>query len=79
MARKIFKMCDSLVISLPEDVVVQLGLQEGDEVFVSADATGGRLIARPKHFPIAEIDHKFAKQLEEFIEKYGPALEALSK
>lgn len=79
MVRKIFKMGDSLVVSLPEDVVARLGLQEGSEVSVSVDVAGGRLIVKPKHSAIAKIEHTFAKQLDEFIEKYGPALEALSK
>lgn len=76
---KIFKMGDSLVISFPEDVVAQLGLHEGDEVFVSVDDAGGRLIIKPKNAAIVKIDPTFAKQLDEFVEKYGLALQALSK
>ncbi len=79
MVRKIFKMGDSLVISLPDNVVAQLGLQEGDEVSVSVDDAGGRLIVKPKNAAIAEIDPTFAKQLNEFVEKYGSALKTLSK
>ena len=77
--QNIFKMGDSLVISLPEEVVAQLSWQEGDEVSFSVDATGGRLIVKPTHSAITEIDQTFAKQIDEFVEKYGSALEALAK
>jgi putative addiction module antidote len=79
MVRKIFKMDNSLSISLPKDMVAQLGWQGGDEVSVSIDAAGEGLIVKPEHSAIAEIDSRFANQIDEFVEKYGPALEALSK
>lgn len=79
MVSKVFKTGDSLAIPLPEEVVARLGLQEGEEVSVSLDDVSGRLIVKPKHSVIAGIDRTFAKQLDEFIEKYGPALEGLAK
>jgi len=79
LVSKVFKEGNSLVVSLPEEVVAQLGLREGDEVSVSIDDAGGRLIVKPKHSGVLEIDQTLADQLDEFIEKYGPALEALSK
>ncbi len=78
MVRKIFKIGDSLVISLPEDVIEQLGLHEGSEVSVSVEAAEGRLIIELNRSAVADIDPAFARQLDEFIEQYGPALEALA-
>ncbi|GJM43071.1 MAG: hypothetical protein DHS20C20_33530 [Ardenticatenaceae bacterium] len=79
MVRKIFKTGNSLVISLPKDSMAQLGLQEGSEVSVTVDAEEGRLIIEPSQTAIVDIDPAFAKQLDEFIEQYRPALEALAK
>ena len=79
MVRKIFKTGNSLVISLPKDSIEQLGLQEGSEVSVTLEAEEGRLIIEPNRPAIADIDPTFAKQLDDFIEQYRPALEALAK
>ncbi len=79
MVSKIFKIGNSLVISLPEDVIEQLGLHEGSEVSVSVEAAEGRLSIELNHPAVADIEPTFARQLDEFIKQYGPALEALSK
>lgn len=79
LVSKIFKIGDSLVISLPEDVIEQLGLHEGSEVSVSVEAAEGRLIIELNRPAVADIDPAFARQLDEFIKQYGPALEALAK
>ena len=79
MVRKIFRTGNSLVISLLKDSIEQLGLQEGSEVSVTFEAEEGRLIIEPNRTAIADIDLAFAKQLDEFIEQYRPALEALAK
>ncbi|MCP4422485.1 MAG: AbrB/MazE/SpoVT family DNA-binding domain-containing protein [Chloroflexi bacterium] len=79
MVRKIFKTGNSLVISLPKDSIKQLGLREGSEVSVTVEAEEGRLIVEPMKQQIVEIDPAFAQQVNEFIEQYRPALEALAK
>ena len=79
MIRKIFKTGNSLVISLPKESIKQLGLQEGSEVSVVLESEEGRLIIEPAKQQLVEIDPDFAQQLNEFIEQYRPALEALAK
>lgn len=79
MVRKIFKTGNSLVISLPKDSIEQLGLHEGSEVSVTVEVEAGRLIIEPQKQPIVDIDPAFAQQLNDFIEHYRPALEALAK
>ena len=79
MVRKIFKTGNSLVVSLPKESIRQLGLQEGSEVSVTVEAEEGRLIVKPMKEQIAAIDPAFAQQVNEFIEQYRPALEALAK
>ena len=79
MERKIFKTGNSLVISLPRESLLNLGLQEGSEVQVTVDEESGRIIIEPLRASLADIDPSFARQLDDFIDRYRPALEALSK
>jgi len=79
MVRKIFKTGNSLVVSLPKESIELLGLHEGSEVSVAIDQDEGRIIIEPAGPPLADIQPEFAQQLNEFIELYRPALEALAK
>jgi len=79
MVRKIFKTGNSFVISLPRESLQLLGLQEGSEVNVAVNQDEGRIIIERVQPPLAEIDAQFAQQLNDFIEEYRPALEALAK
>lgn len=47
MARKIVKTGSSLAVTLPKDIVDQLGLKKGDEVEVSAHPVNGTIVVRP--------------------------------
>ena len=80
MLRKLFKTGNSIVVSLPKDVIEPLGVSEGTDVSVELDRENRQIIIRPAEQPIAgSIDEAFAQQLAEFIEEYRPALEALAK
>lgn len=79
MERKIFRTGNSLVISLPREALQRLGLEEGSEVNVVLDESKGRIVIEPSRSALAEIDPVFAQQLDDFIEQYRPALEALAK
>jgi putative addiction module antidote len=79
MIRKVFKTGNSLVISLPKESLLLLGLQEGSEVNVAVDQDEGRIIIEQASTPLVDIDAAFAQQLNDFIEQYRPALEALAK
>ena len=79
MVRKIFKTGNSFVISLPRESLQILGLQEGSEVNVAVDQDEGRIIIERAQPNLADIDPTFAQQLNDFIEQYRPALEALAK
>ena len=80
MLRKLFKTGNSIVVSLPKDIIEPLGVSEGTDVSVELDREKGQIIIRPVEDPIAGvIDADFARQVAEFIEEYRPALEALSK
>ena len=80
MLRKLFKTGNSIVVSLPKDIIEPLGVSEGADVSVELDREKGQVISRPVAQSIAgDIDAEFARQLAECIEEYRPALEALSR
>ena len=79
MVRKIYKTGNSLVITLPKESIQILGLREGSEVSVVVDQEQGRIIIEPAGPQRTAIDPIFAQQLNDFIEQYRPALEALAK
>ena len=79
MVRKLFKTGNSLVVSLPREAAERLGLREGSEVDVVVDTAEGQIIVAPIRANVAGVDADFARQLDEFIEEYWPALEALAK
>lgn len=79
MVRKLFKTGNSLVVSLPRESIELLGLHEGSELDVAIDIDQRRIVLSPAEPPVAGIDAEFARQLDEFIDRYRPALEALAK
>ena len=79
MLRKIFKTGNSVVVSLPKDVLEPLGVVEGAEVSVELDKENRQIVIRPVEMTIAGgVDETFARQVAEFIAEYRPALEALA-
>ena len=80
MHRKVFKTGNSLVVSLPKDLLESLGMQDGTDVSVELDRKNRQILIRPAELPMAgDLSQEFARQVNEFIDQYRPALEALSK
>ena len=81
MLRKVFKTGNSLVISLPKDVLELLGISEGSDVSLDLNRDKKQLVISPVEEPlaIAGVDEAFAQQVAEFIDRYRPALESLAK
>ena len=79
MIRKIFKTGNSLVVSLSRESIEMLGLREGSELSIVVDSDERQIILSPARPTTGDIDPTFARQLDEFIEQYRPALEALAK
>ena len=80
MLRKIFRTGNSLVVSIPRDILNALQLSEGKDVFIELDPQQRHIVISPVEKAIAaRIDEAFARQVDDFIEKYRPALEALAK
>lgn len=79
MVRKIFRTGNSVVVSLPKEMLDALDLTEGEAVSVELDAEGGRIVIAPAPAEAEGVDAEFAAQVAEFIEEYRPALEALAQ
>jgi len=77
MARKIFKSGNSVVVSLPADVLEAVGLEPGDEVTVTAERDSQRIVITPSLLPGVRPD--LMQRIDRFIDEYRPALEKLAK
>jgi antitoxin MazE len=81
MHRKVCTIGNSRGISIPAEFLGKLGLSVGSEVDVRLDETGSRIIVEPvrkKEYPKG-LDREFVSQVNDFIEKYEPALKELAK
>ena len=81
MLRKIFKTGNSIVVSLPQEYLEALGADLGSEIELELDRDNHQLIIKPiqKTLESAGVDIEFARQIDEFIAEYRPALEKLAK
>ncbi len=81
MIRRLFKTGHSIVLSLPKEVLDDLGIKDGEAVNLELDREQRRVIISPveKTVAIPGVDKEFARQVEEFIQQYRPALEELAK
>lgn len=81
MHRKLCFIGNSQGVSIPREMIEKLNLSVGSEVDITIDKSGERIILEPvkkKKYPKG-IDREFVSQVNEFIEKYRPALKALAK
>ena len=81
MLRRLFRTGNSVVLSLPKEVLEGLGVKDGENVSLQMDRQKRQLIITPAEKPlaVAGVDEDFARQLDKFIEEYRPALEELAK
>ena len=81
MLRRLFKTGNSVVLSLPKEILDSLGLAEGKNVSLELDRERKRVMITPAEKPLVMdgVDEDFAHQVSEFIERYRPALKGLAK
>ncbi len=81
MIRRLFKTGNSIVLSLPKEVLEDLGIADGDQVNLELDRDGRRVTITPvkKPIPMVGVNEEFARQVDEFIQEYRPALVELAK
>jgi len=81
MVRKICSIGNSQGVSIPQDLLEELHLSKGADVEIKLDEENARIIIEPvrkKKYPKG-IDREFVSQVNDFIEKYRPALKELSR
>ena len=76
MTQKVLKGGDSAAGSIPKKSLAELGLKIGDKVNVEIDEKRGTVIIKPQR---KTVNRELLAWTHKFIERYRPALEALSK
>jgi antitoxin MazE len=81
MVRRLFKTGNSIVLSLPKEVLDELGIKDGENVNLELDREKRRVVITPvdKNRAIPGVNEEFARQVDEFIQQYRPALDELAK
>ena len=81
MIRRLFRTGNSIVLSLPRDVLEGLNLSEGKNISLQLDSKNQRAIITPmeKLGVLCGITEDFARQVNDFIDQYRPALDELAK
>ncbi|OGO61323.1 MAG: hypothetical protein A2032_02925 [Chloroflexi bacterium RBG_19FT_COMBO_49_13] len=81
MIRRLFKTGNSIVLSLPKEVLDDLGIKNGERVNLELDRAQRRVIITPVEKPIAisGVNKEFAHQVDEFIQQYRQALNELAQ
>jgi putative addiction module antidote len=81
MIRQLFKTGNSIVLSLPKEILDDLGIKVGESINLELDHEQRRVILTPVEKPLATagVNEDFARQVDEFIQQYRPALEELAK
>ena len=82
MLRRLFKTGNSVVLSLPREMLESMNLVDGDEVNLTVEEDHGRRLIVTKvekTTPATGVDVNFSGHLEEFIHQYRSELEELSK
>jgi putative addiction module antidote len=82
MKRKICAIGNSRGVSLPVDVLEELNLAVGSDVDIKLDDKHARIVIEPirkKRKNPKGVDQEFVSQVNDFIEKYEPALKEIAK
>jgi putative addiction module antidote len=81
MIRRLFKTGNSIVVSIPREILDGLNLDDGNSLSLEMDQEHQRIVLTPVDKPvaIAGVNENFAHQVNEFISHYRTALEELAK
>jgi len=81
MQRRLFKTGNSIVLSIPREMLESLGITDGNTVSLTMETEKRCIVISPvEKLPVAaSVDEDFARQVAEFIEEYRPALDELAK
>lgn len=81
MRRKICTIGNSYGVSISKEILEKLQLTPGDQVDIRVDEKAKKIIIEPSVCTSFQdtVDKEFASQVNDFIERYKPALKALAK
>jgi antitoxin MazE len=81
MIRRLFKTGNSVVLSLPQEVLDEMGIREGENVNLEWDQEQHRVIITLVESSLATlgVNEAFAHQVDDFFQQYHSALEELAK
>ena len=81
MKRKLVQAGGSLAVTLPAEVVQELGLEKGMTVDVSVHPTSGAVIARPgvKYVEDGEVTRAFERATDDLIARRAELYRRLAK
>jgi len=81
MHQHLLKTGNSVVLSLPEEILDGLGIKEGDHVDLEFDRAERRVIITPVDPAVAILrsDREFARQIDEFLNLFRPVPDGLEK
>jgi putative addiction module antidote len=81
MPRKIVQTGSSLAVTLPKDIVDQLGLKRGDEVEVSAHPLNGTIVVRTpvRYFDDGKVTPRFKDVARGVMRRYEKAFRKLAE
>ena len=83
MITRLFKTGSRVVVALPDELLVDLGIKEGASVNLELDYDLKRLIISPYEQPVetaevVEVSEDFIHLVDALIHQYRPAFEALA-
>jgi len=79
MAQKVIQIGSSIGVTIPKDVAEQMKIHVGDAVEVKINQAEGSLSVVPSaRKRKASVDRELVNWIEDAIERYRPALEALA-
>lgn len=76
MIQKVMKVGSSAAVTIPKKSLEELGLKIGDTVTLTIDSQSKQIVIGPS---TSVVDREIVDWAKEFIERYRPALKALSK
>ncbi len=81
MPRKIVQTGSSLAVTLPKDIVDQLGLKKGDEVEVTAHPLNGTIVVRPpiQYFEDGKVTKRFKTLSADLLKRRAKLYRELAK
>lgn len=81
MPRKIVQTGSSLAVTLPKDIVDQLGLKKGDPVDVALNPRDGAIIVRPgvQYAEGGRVTRRFKDAAADVLRRYDKAFAELAK